>query len=89
MVQKRGLASALGNTALYSRQNYMYATKACAAENINKPGKMYFILEYTHAFFADSELLIKDYISYLTYTTLVSNYTNHMVLKSSLSSVNQ
>jgi hypothetical protein len=34
----------------------------------------------THVFFANSELLIKDYASYLTYTTYVSNYKNHVML---------
>jgi hypothetical protein len=37
----------------------------------------------------NSELLIKDYISYLTQTTLFPNYTNHVVLMSSLSNLNQ
>jgi hypothetical protein len=57
--------------------------------------------EHTHAFFANSEfwiflaeiifkqqLLIRDYVSYLTYTTLISNFTNHVVLISSLSAIN-
>jgi hypothetical protein len=44
---------------------------------------------HTHMFFANSELLLKDYVSYLTYTTLVSNYTNNVVLMSPLRYVNQ
>jgi hypothetical protein len=32
----------------------------------NKTGKVYSVPEYTHAFYANSELLIKVYISYLT-----------------------
>jgi hypothetical protein len=55
----------------------------------NKTGKEYSVLEYTYPFFANAELLIKDYANDLTWTTIVSNYTNHMVLKSSLSTVNQ
>jgi hypothetical protein len=31
----------------------------------NKNGKVYSVPEYTHAFFANSELLIKDYFNYL------------------------
>jgi hypothetical protein len=43
----------------------------------------------THVFFANSELLIKDYVSYFSETTSVSNNTNHVVLTFSLSYVNQ
>jgi hypothetical protein len=42
---------------------------------------VYLILEYTHAYFENFELSIKDYVNYLTQTTLVSNYTNHMIFK--------
>jgi hypothetical protein len=35
----------------------------------------------THVSFENSELSIKDYAIYLIYTTLVSNFTNHVVLK--------
>jgi hypothetical protein len=53
----------------------------------NKTGKVYSAPEYT--FHANSEVLIKYYVTYLTYTTSVSNYTNHAALKSSLINVNQ
>jgi hypothetical protein len=44
---------------------------------------------HTLVFFANYELLIQDYVSYLTKTTLVSNCLNHVVLMSSSGTVNQ
>jgi hypothetical protein len=40
-------------------------------------------------FFENSGLLIKEYINYVTQITLVLNYTNHGVLKFSLSLKNK
>jgi hypothetical protein len=49
----------------------------------------YHICEMSHNQLTFKEqLLIKD-VSYLTYTTLISNNMNHMFLMSSLSNVNQ
>lgn len=47
------------------------------------------VYQSTHMFFENSGLLIKEYINYVTQITLVLNYTNHGVLKFSLSLKNK
>jgi hypothetical protein len=45
--------------------------------------------EYKQAFFADSGLSMKDYVSHITCKTLISECANHVGLMSSVGNINQ
>jgi hypothetical protein len=56
---------------------------------LNKTGNVIRAEINRHAFFANSVLLIIDYVSYLTNTNLVSKHTKYRMLTFSLNSTNQ
>lgn len=66
-----------------------FAAYGWLVTHINKTEMAQPVSEYPHAFFANSDLLIKYFVCFLFLTTLVSNCTNYVVLISSLSNVNQ
>jgi hypothetical protein len=45
----------------------MYPTRLLLFVNLYKTGEVYSLLEYTQVFFANSKLLIKDYLDNLSY----------------------